>query len=48
MSKAFNILQSQAYWQMAEGKAMHEKGREEGRELGVERCRIALSFILYK
>lgn len=46
MSKAFNILQSQAYWQMVE--AMHEEGREEGKELGIERCRIALSFILYK
>lgn len=48
MSKAFNILQGQAHWQMVEGKAMHEEGREEGKELGIERCRIALSFIFYK
>lgn len=33
---------------MVEEKAMHKEGREEGKELGVERGRIALSFILYK
>lgn len=33
---------------MVEGKAMHKVGREEGKEVGVERGRIALSLIFYK
>lgn len=33
---------------MVEEKAMQEGGREEGKEMGVERGRIALSFTLYK
>lgn len=33
---------------MVEEKAMQEEGREERKEMGVERGRIALSFTLYK
>jgi len=43
MSKAFSIPQGQAYWQMVEGRA----GTEEGKEVGAEKGRVALSFILY-
>lgn len=44
MSKAFSILQGYAFWQMGEKKA----NTKEGKEVGVQKGRIALSFILYK